>query len=550
MFGPSLKSHCTRSHCTLALAVVVTMQFCISAAARADEAHARDMQTDVIAHLHEVATVKLSLAQARYDRHALRLQGLAELHRWGYASFREITNARLLSATLTANLSSAKQLCEFVENVASQSSDAPPSPGDTSAVSTTTLTIPGLASDVRTQAISRVKLPLTIDASAALETQTTACTQLRNHITARVKAWESLAHRLDEINDGSRSVINEHAIALLEQRVAEAEYDVATLSLNTVTMFHSVSPFQVEGTTITTAADALAVFDAEANRMQHVAAATASKAHLTLLNELSRRIAIAAQGGASPPAELPSIQRMIAATEHGQVAAEAIVDSISSEAIKSKTIASNERGGAATDDEVRLVSVNSATSLTAAQLASIGDVTLTRVLDASDVARAAMNRHDSLRLKLEKVAALAAQDSFFQQELVRLRMEVAVAKAAVAHAEFDHQRLALEHEYASARINNQPVATWLETLRSLYTLQATSTSTQQLQQRRLDLQQWRVAGVTRLYHDGAASWKEMTAAIVQRDEIAEAQQRAEIDQTTAKLILETLNRWADLLAAE
>ena len=488
----------------------------------------------VVHYLMSLVDAKLALAQAKFGQNQQRLQSISSLHDAGHASFLELTSAQLENATLSANLKSARQLRAFVH---AGTINASASPGDHSASTTTIINILSLGEHPVTQAIAHVQIPGSIDINDAAETQNAGLNNLGKPFRTRAQAWRELMGHLSKIDDRSPSMRQELAITLLKQQVAEAETTLAQAAAPTIQQFRSTADFLANGKRVEVAIDVIKSFDSEATRLHQVAVATANAEKLVLLNELERRIATAAADNAAPTTELPAIQQTIAMTRHAHQTATQTLQSIASRQMPQPTM---------TDGNTTLVGTTTYANLTAAQCALIQDLTLSRVLDASEAASAAMRRHDYLASKLRKVTRIAQEDSFFDSEVARLHLEHAVAETKVHQADFDHERLVLEHEYATARVDGELASNWLQPLTELFKLRATSRATEEYLVRNIELQQWRVDGLTELYQEGAATWKELTAAIVQRDELQYSLARAEIDRVTAGLVFKMLSDWHSL----
>ena len=209
---------------------------CLTAVVAANSLLADDgeVSESALDHFEKLAGAELELAQVRYDRHAFRLDSLRELKQQGYASFKEVTFAEMQQATNKCYLHAMQQFAGFVDDLASASKQAMTSPGDVALPPTVVLSIPGLASDPRTRFLSTVQVPATADVAQAISLQSQID---QRHRSARVNAWSALRNRLRLSAPSTLELEKEIAITGLQQRIAQAENNLAAINQNTVKQF-------------------------------------------------------------------------------------------------------------------------------------------------------------------------------------------------------------------------------------------------------------------------------------------------------------------------
>jgi len=518
--------------CYFCFTVVVAPNFLLADDSKASES--------ALNHLQKLAAAELQLAQARYDRQAFRLDSLRELKQQGYASFKEVTFAELQHATNRSYLQAMQRFAGFVDELASASEQAITSPGDIAFPPTVVLSIPGLASDPRTRLFSAVQVPATAEVAKAISLQSQIDQSCRS---ARVNAWSALRTRLQSSALPSPELEKEIAVTGLEQRIAQAENNLAAMKQNIVKQFTHFTPFDFDGLTIADTKELLKLVNLEFDRLQHFAVLQASEENGQLMSELEDRVARAAGAGASPPRELTFVRHSIANSQlQASVAAQwlrSMHQATEEQSVKRFTFVSRDN---------RRERSNTSIDLSSARLEILRHAMLERVLDASDEVDNAVSRLDYLDEKLVRLTMLVQRDDFFLGEARRLQLELAIAQAEVDYAESQHAQRALEMEFVE-RLHGAKHGDWIAPLTELFKHRANSTAAETLATRTLELDRWRLSGCRTLHGQGVASWKELTAARVRRDETIDKREKARADRAVAGMIVKILRDAGDDVTA-
>lgn len=516
-------------HCCKILTFTVAALICSVSSADSPNDQNR---VDVIAHLQAVADAKLDLVQAMHDRQQQRVDAVESLHKSGHSSFREQTIVQIELLNLAAQLASAKQYSGFVAKAAAASDTSAAAMPPVGANTTVIVTVQGLAADPRTQLLSSIVVDVPRDNDAVEEMLA------RNHppvaTSLRAEAWTELCERLGNLQDGTTALRNEHAIAVLDKNLAIATSRLAALSNATVNVCEPIGQFNVNEYEISSVQDLITAATIEADQLHYLAVRNASDSTIGLIAEWNRRVAIAADKGASPQSELPMLDRMLASTQYrGQFA---------NETLQSITAAKQTQN----DDNVTFVTADHDAmhphlGVSHAQLINIREASIDRLLSAATDVQTAQQRLARVQQGHAKLAKLATQDDYFRGELERAKLSVQVADAGLENAKFQHQQRMLENEYIVGRIESKSPQQWLQPLSQLLSIQSESKAEQVYAQARLAKEQWLVDGLTRLYESRSATWKELTAAKVRCAELQEEIQSADADRVAAGLAAQLLS---------
>ena len=519
-------------HCRKTIVIALVAIMCIQVQASEVQLH---QLADVIGHLQAIADAKLQLAQANFDRQAYHVRAIEKLYKQGHSSFREHTIAQIELKDLSARLAIAKQYSGFVAKAAA----APDNDSATEKLQevdsgvTLVISIPGLAADSRTQLLSSVALRTSNSDDTVKAVQSNAQKLLAAKGLSRTVAWSELCERLHKIQDGSESLRNEYAIALLNKRIADAESKLATLSNAVVQTGDEVGSFKADGQRFDSIESLIAATKVESDRLQYVYLHDAAESQMQLMDEWIRRVEMAAQQGASPRSELPMLGRMITSSKNQSLFAADTLDSIA--AAKPNTNANN-----TTLVAVDRLSLPPDLGASHAQLINVREAAIDRVLTAANDVQVAQSHLYQIDQAYQRLTNLAKQDAYFMRETQRAKLGVQVAQAALENAVFQHQQRVLENDYIVARIESSSAKVWLKPLSELFLLQSKSDAPENLAQAQLNKEQWLVDGLSQLYQNGAATWKELTAAKVRRDELLHTIQLAKTTRESAGLAAELL----------
>ena len=521
-------------HCRKTIIVTLVAIMCIQVQAADVQVH---QCADAIGHLQAVADAKLQLAQANFDRQAYHVRAIEKLYKQGHSSFREHTIAQIQWKDLSARLASAKQYSGFVAKAAAAPDNASDTGSETSKEVdggvTLVVNIPGLAADSRTQLFSSVALRTSNTDDTVKAVQSSAQKLLAAKSLSRTVAWSQLCERLHKIQDGSESLRNEYAITLLDKRIADAESKLAILSNAVLQTGDRVNSFKVDGERFDSIESLIAATMVESDRLQYIYLRDTADSQMQLMEEWIHRVEMAAQKGASPRSELPMLGRMIASSKNQSLFAADTLDSIAD--AKPNTNANN-----TTLVTVDRQALHTDLGASHAQLTNVREAAIDRVLLAANSVQVAQSNLYQMDQAYQRLTNLAKQDAYFLRETQRANLGVQVAQAALENAVFQHQQRVLENDYIVARIESSSAKDWLKPLSELFLLQSKSDASENLAQAQLNKEQWLIDGLNQLYQNGAATWKELTAAKVRRDELLHAIQLAKTTRDSAGLAAKLL----------
>ena len=505
----------TKSQPCFAFAVVLLFTQAISLQAgepvKANEV-AQASATSVADYLLEIADAKIESASAKAQKSEIQLTAIKQLYEQGHASFRELTDATIENSSLQAILRSTIEHRGHVASAAA-APDSRINPESRATDRAVVISIPGMIGDPAADWVSRIVIPSGVDVERAIELQVAVAKEFASHRQSRAKAWNDLTNRLASLGTLAAPT-NETIFAKLNARIAIAEANLERLASQTIQCL-TIPGDRLDP--LRSLPDWFAMANASVLRCNHAALLQAAKQEHAALQTLLDRVQIAAKNNASPPGELRGIQQRVASAAY--------------------------RMQLQNSEPLTYLS-----KLSRDQCDLIRQSVVEKMLAAVEAAELAKQRLRSEYQRNKKLQGLGAQDSYFQNEVYRSDLVLALADATHRHAEFQHQQSVLQHDYVMARIGASGEATgnadpkvWMRPLIELFTLRAKSHATEEMLRRQHDLDQWRVDGLALLQKQGATTWKEVMAADVNLAESDEAAARAKVDRIVSAAIVQLLD---------
>ena len=525
----------------LVFAFAITNNSC-AVAANVDATAEPTAMSSVARTLDLVSRARQSRAEHKLQLQQQRVDSLSRLYREGFASFRELNDAKVLLTTLQAEYESAKKHRDFVtRTIAIAEASVSSSPPTSSIV----IKIPSLANDAATAALAYIEVPPSSQSARALKLQHDIDAEFADHHQSRAQAWSALASRLDEIGLSQASE-RELRNAELKHQIADAESRLDGLNGVLIHRFANTASFTVDERKIDSPIDWLRLCSINASELSNAATLKATTAQRNLLAEWSRRVAEADRQGAAQPGELAQVNRMMASLDQQieTIKSFASVESLSPPG--NAALVSHSPGETSkADDETK-----STLQIPARQLAEIRDSVADRLIEASEhVSRTESEYFDANRTYL-KLIGLANHDSTFRKEANHSERQLQVAEMNHHQAALEHRLRIQELEYVMARIGPHtasddaptPRKTWIKPLIKLFRLQADSIAPEKLAAAHRELAAERFEAMDRLHKSGAATWKERTAAHVNLVEHTQAIERAKANRVAAAAVADLLEQ--------
>jgi hypothetical protein len=366
---------------------------------------------------------------------------------------------------------------------------------------------------------------------------------------SRTAAWQQLAQRLAAIDDGSLVARRERELTAARQAIQQARDNTDFGQGIHVRVCRRMAPFFFDNARISNEQQLLAVVAREAHRLELVAQRAVAQERLELFTDLLRRVTLAAHGDAAMPAELPTLRHRLAQAIRQRDRA---TDMLQQLAAQQPPRAPKRFAWVTHSQHNRTPWL---ADLSPAQLDAARAAALERLPLAKKAADDLFRQQRSLAGHAERVRQAARHDGWFAGELRRAELLLDIATAETADAEFQQTQRQYEFQFVSAvrdlKQRSEPAASgdWKTPLVQLFRARANSTTAENLAQKTLVLDQWRLDGLEQLQQNGQATWKEEMAARVRRDEtrqrIAAAKTERLIAKQLAKLLDEDAKRPPD-----